>query len=176
MNEIAWYRDRAGLGALIALMLVAAGCASSSSDTSVTPTTHSATTSESGLYAVDIGTGETSLFLESPDGAVEFALSPETNRIAFEAEDRNGHPQIFVISADGTGLQQLTHEPVAARGSSTWPGSVASSLVDPGDRASARSTILFVPLGARPGGQGSPVEPILRLDGMQGNSHTTRDR
>ncbi len=69
----------------------------------------------SGLYAVDIGTGDATLFLKTPEGGTEFALAPEADRIAFEAEDGDGHPQIFVINADGTDLHQLTHEPLAAR-------------------------------------------------------------
>ena len=53
-------------------------------------------------------------FLDAPEGATGFAVAPEGERIAFQADDEAGHPQIFVMSADGTDRRQVSHEPLAA--------------------------------------------------------------
>lgn len=63
-----------------------------------------------GVYAVDIDTGVPTLLFESPEGATEYSVAPGGDLVAFQAEDGDGNPQIFVMNADGTGLHQLTHE------------------------------------------------------------------
>ena len=50
------------------------------------------------------------------------AWSPDGRRIAFESERDGGVPHIFVMNADGSGVEQLTHEPQAP-----WAGQAAWS-------------------------------------------------
>ena len=50
------------------------------------------------------------------------AWSPDGRRIAFVSERDGGQPHIFVMNADGSGLEQLTYEPLAP-----WAGSPAWS-------------------------------------------------
>ena len=65
------------------------------------------------LYGVNIESGDLTPFVRLPEGASDFALSSDANRIAFVL-DIDGYPQIFVMNADGSGPVQLTHEPLAA--------------------------------------------------------------
>ena len=88
-------------------------------DTDTTPAgtpTASASTgvfSTVGTYAVDVDTGEPTLLFESPEGVTEYSFAPGGDLVAFQADDGDGSPQIFVMNADGTGLYQLTHEQAA---------------------------------------------------------------
>lgn len=120
MNMMASARNRRAIGTLMALMLGAVACSSSSSTSSATPAASPVATSEGGLYSVDIETGQTTLFLGPPEGGSEFAFAPDADLIAFVAEDGDGHPQIFVMNADGTDLHQLTHEAIAGVSSPAW--------------------------------------------------------
>lgn len=111
--------NRATVCALTALMFGAVACSPSSSTSSAAPTTLSPSRSESGLYAVDIGTGDATLFLGPLEGGpvfalTEFALASDADLVAFGAEDANGDPQISVINADGTDLHRLTHGQAAS--------------------------------------------------------------
>jgi Tol biopolymer transport system component len=114
--------NRTTLSVLVAFALAAVACSSSSSTSQATVTTPSPSNAESGLYAVDISTGEMSLFLEPlEEGPVfattELVLSPDTSLIAFEDTEADRH-QISVMNADGTELHQLTHE--GAAGTPAW--------------------------------------------------------
>jgi Tol biopolymer transport system component len=111
---------RTALGVLIAFTVAAVACSSSNSSSAQGPTittTPSVGPSESGLYALDVATGESVLFLAPPEGLVsslvEFVLSPDGTQLAFEDADADDRSQIFVMNADGTDLHQLTHEPIA---------------------------------------------------------------
>jgi Tol biopolymer transport system component len=61
-------------------------------------------------YAVDIDTGESTLLFDSPEGVSEYSVGPGGDLVAFQKDDGDGNPQIFVMNADGTGQHQLTHE------------------------------------------------------------------
>lgn len=89
----------------VAAGLLSASCGTGGPDrASDTPVTSPSTP---GLYAVDIDTGDSTLFLEPAEGGTEFAIAPETDLIAFEAEDDDGRSQIFVMNTDGTDPRQL---------------------------------------------------------------------
>lgn len=112
-------RRPAAASLLLAVTLMAGACGGATQeapDTSTTaansPTSSSSTgvSSTLGLYAVDIDTGEATLFLESEEVAFNnVTVAPDGDRVAFAAEDTNGRSQIFVINADGTHRRQLTH-------------------------------------------------------------------
>lgn len=116
-------RQRWWLVLAVAAGLFSASCSTDGSDqASDTPAPDAANGPTSvtpslapGLYGLDIETGDSTLFLELPEGGTEFAIAPEAELIAFEAEDGEARSQIFVMSTDGTDRRQLTLEPLDAR-------------------------------------------------------------
>ncbi len=77
------------------------------------------------------------------------AWSPDGRRIAFQSERDGGVPHIFVMNADGSGLEQLTQEPQAP-----WAGSPAwspdgSSIACVSDQGTDSWGIYVVELGSR---------------------------
>lgn len=118
-------RRPAAASLLLAFALMAGACGGATQEASdattgndgsttpaVTPTAPSSAGdfSSHGLYAVDIDTGEPTLFLESEEVSFKnVTIAPDGDRVAFAAEDGDGRSQIFVINADGTDRRQLTH-------------------------------------------------------------------
>ena len=86
-----------------------------------------------GLYTVNIRTGEASRLPEafrSIEGAGDYEVSPDGSMILFENSGRTtpsnkpadlGHHQLYVANVDGTGLRQLTDDPVGASQGSWSP-------------------------------------------------------
>jgi Tol biopolymer transport system component len=64
-------------------------------------------------YLLDLNTGEPTPLPEGIRGK-EYAASPDGSRLAFTAPGDNGEGQIFVGNLDGTGIEQVTHDPGAA--------------------------------------------------------------
>ena len=62
-----------------------------------------------GIYAVDLTNGEDIFIRRVPASPAD--ASPDGSRIAF-GRDAGGSSQIFVAAADGTQVQQVTHDPV----------------------------------------------------------------
>ncbi len=115
------FGDRAVVGMVMVFVVGAMSCSSDTPSSSATlPTTTSASpsTSEPGLYAVDVDAGDATMVLALPEGATEFAVNPAAD-IAYQANDEEGRPQIFVIKAGQTSPNQLTQEKLAAR-SPAW--------------------------------------------------------
>jgi Tol biopolymer transport system component len=112
--------NRTALSVLVAFAMGAVACSSSGPPSAATPsTTASAAPSvEPGLYSVALDAGTPTMVLALPDGATEFALNSATD-IAYQANDEDGHPQVFVIKAGATSAEQITHEELAAQ-SPTW--------------------------------------------------------
>lgn len=85
--------------------------------------------------------------------ALDYAFSPDGMQVAFSAQTRSYHAELFVMNADGSGLRQLTHD-----------GGYASSPAwspDGNTIAYARSTVQFNPtdlyvIGAG-GGASTPI-------------------
>jgi len=73
-------------------------------------------------YLLDLNSGEMTPLPESiagnlPDprgSANEYAASPDGSRLAYTDRGDNGGRQIFVANLDGTGIEQVTHDPGAA--------------------------------------------------------------
>ncbi|MBN1656901.1 MAG: PD40 domain-containing protein [Anaerolineae bacterium] len=62
------------------------------------------------IYLVDVVTGQERLLVpDSTAGNIDPAWSPDGARIAF-VSNQSGSPEIWVINADGSGLQQLTSD------------------------------------------------------------------
>jgi tRNA A-37 threonylcarbamoyl transferase component Bud32 len=72
----------------------------------------------SGLYIMDVLTGEFRHFAAAGEDAGDPAWSPDGRRIAFQSR-RDGNLEIYVINLDGTGLRRLTDHP-AADGRPAW--------------------------------------------------------
>jgi Tol biopolymer transport system component len=64
-----------------------------------------------GMYTVDLTTGEDAFIRGVPASPAD--ASPDGSMIAF-GRDAGGSSQIFVASADGTQVRQVTHDPVEA--------------------------------------------------------------
>ncbi len=70
-------------------------------------------------YLLDLDTGETTPLPESiagnrpdPRGSWNgYAASPDGSRLAYTDLGHNGEGQIFVANLDGTGIEQVTHDP-----------------------------------------------------------------
>jgi Tol biopolymer transport system component len=70
-------------------------------------------------YLLDLSTGEMTPLPEgiagtAGAGASEYAASPDGSRLAYTDRGDNGGRQIFVANLDGTGIEQVTHDPGAA--------------------------------------------------------------
>ncbi|HUP20634.1 MAG TPA: hypothetical protein VM778_11870, partial [Gemmatimonadota bacterium] len=76
-------------------------------------------------YLIDLSTGETTplprAILRShrtgrthfpPPG--QYAASPDGSRLAYRGKGEDGSLQIFIAGIDGTGVRQVTHDPVGA--------------------------------------------------------------
>jgi Tol biopolymer transport system component len=50
-------------------------------------------------------------------GSGRLAVSPDRSSLAFVGQGGDGTPQIFIAGLDGTGVRQVTHDPIGA----TWP-------------------------------------------------------
>lgn len=69
-------------------------------------------------YVIDLSTGvRTPLPRAITQSAAElgqYAASPDGSRLAYVGDDDDGTPQIFVARSDGSGIRQVTHDPVRA--------------------------------------------------------------
>ena len=87
------------------------------------------------LYFFSNRTGNNQIWVMGPDGSHQRQLtfgsdgdaltpqeSPDGTKLAFASSQGGlGHPEIFIMNSDGTGLKQLTQTPVAPQGQSyTW--------------------------------------------------------
>ncbi len=67
------------------------------------------------IHLIDVETGrERPLLTDGSTGHIDPVWSPDGSQIAF-ASMRSGHSEIWVVNADGTNLQQLTHHGQFAR-------------------------------------------------------------
>lgn len=67
------------------------------------------------IHLIDVATGEERpLLTDGSTGHIDPTWSPDGSQIAF-ASMRSGHSEIWVVNADGTNLQQLTHHGQFAR-------------------------------------------------------------
>ncbi|MGZ8631899.1 MAG: hypothetical protein ACXWZF_13190 [Actinomycetota bacterium] len=62
--------------------------------------------------------GSPTMVLALPNGATEFAVN-SAGDIAYQANDEDGYPQVFVVEAGATSAEQITHEELGAQ-SPTW--------------------------------------------------------
>jgi Tol biopolymer transport system component len=62
---------------------------------------------------VDTSTGEHSAFDALPSGAWLYDFTRDRSRVAF-VQEASGRNQVWIINMDGTGLRQLTHDPLEA--------------------------------------------------------------
>jgi Tol biopolymer transport system component len=74
-------------------------------------------------YVIDLNTGEMtplpgaiieSLGERGPRADGRYAASPDGSTLAYAAPAADGRSQIFVANLDGSGIRQVTHDPVAA--------------------------------------------------------------
>ena len=76
------------------------------------------------------------------------AWSPDGQRIAFERSGTAGGPQIFVMNADGSGVERLTHEPQASWGlAPAWSPDGASIACACGQAATGDGIFIMDPAG-----------------------------
>jgi hypothetical protein len=72
-------------------------------------------------YVLDLDTGAMTPLPESilgaDEGATQYAASPDGSTLAYVGPGEDGTNQIFVADLDGSGLRQVTHDPVGA----AWP-------------------------------------------------------
>ena len=96
-------------------------------------------------YLLDLDTGQRSPLPETlgPTHKVgSYAISPDGSRLAYTRPGKNGTSQIFVANLDGTGVRQITHDPVGASEPSWSPD--GSSLVFVGSGQGPDTIALFV--------------------------------
>ncbi len=67
------------------------------------------------LWVADLSAGTTLQLTNQLDQANEWSWSPDSGQIGF-VSTTGGHPDVYVIHTDGTGLTDLTHDPSAAYG------------------------------------------------------------
>ena len=69
-------------------------------------------------YVFDLNTGVKtplpSAIIRSAAKLGQYAASPDGSLLAYVGDDNDGTPQIFVARVDGSGIRQLTHDPVRA--------------------------------------------------------------
>ena len=119
-------RRRLGAASLVlAFALIAAACddaprvasdattaTTGATDTESDGTTGATDTESDGesrtLSVVDVGSGERTAFT-APIGASLFDFTPDGSMVTFTDSDESGNAQVFVMDADGSNQQQLTH-------------------------------------------------------------------
>jgi Tol biopolymer transport system component len=80
-------------------------------------------------FFLDLRTGEaTPLAAELADG-FQFAASRDRTMLAFVRADDKGSPQIFIARIDGSGVRQLTHEPIGALSPAWSPDGTSIAFV-----------------------------------------------
>ena len=69
-------------------------------------------------YVIDLNTGVRTLLPRAIIGSAaklgQYAVSPDGSQLAYVGDDNDGTPQIFVAGIDGSGIRQVTHDPVRA--------------------------------------------------------------
>jgi Tol biopolymer transport system component len=93
-------------------------------------------------YLMDVDTGEMTTLPdailgtsggrrgEQPDG--RYAASPDGSTLAFTGLGVEGSPQIFIGNIDGTGVRQVTHDPVSATSPAWSPDGSTIAYVESG--------------------------------------------
>ena len=108
-------------------------------------------------YVVDLNSGEMTPLSEAiirslgetAEGAQaesQYAASPDGSQLAYVATGQEGSSQIFIVGIDGTGIRQLTHDPVGADSPAWSPDGTMIAYVG-GRRSDVRDLIpgdLFV--------------------------------
>jgi hypothetical protein len=69
-------------------------------------------------YVIDLNSGVMAplpkAIIRSAAKVGQYAASPDRSRLAYVGDDDDGTPQIFVAGIDGSGIRQVTHDPVRA--------------------------------------------------------------
>lgn len=74
-----------------------------------------------------LGTAERALTRAS-SAVLKYALSPDHSLLAYTCRDASGLPHLFLVSADGTGVQQLTNGRAYADGNPFWAPTDSGSV------------------------------------------------
>jgi Tol biopolymer transport system component len=65
-------------------------------------------------FFLDLRTGEQTLLAENLANGFHFAASRDGTRLAYVQADEEEPPQIFIAGIDGSGVSQMTHDPIGA--------------------------------------------------------------
>ena len=106
----------AAIGIAAAVFVVRLAGEEDRSHPAVQPAPPPAVAAEEVDHLLDLDTGTLTPLPENIDGR-QYAASPDGSRLAYVAPGEDGISQIFVADLDGSGVRQVTYDPVGA----DWP-------------------------------------------------------
>jgi Tol biopolymer transport system component len=130
----------AAIGVAAAVFVVRLAGEEDRSQPAVQPTPPPAVVAEEVDHLLDLDTGTLTPLPENIDGR-QYAASPDGSRLAYVAPGEDGISQIFVADLDGSGVRQVTYDPVGA----DWPAwSPDGTMIAYGGSGSGDLVHLFV--------------------------------
>ena len=94
----------------------------------------------SGVFAVDLGTGESTRVIDAPSSPV--AVSPDGSQIAYGTEE-SGTPQIYVANADGSLAERVTNDRGGAEQADWSPDGTRLTYVGSAQNGSGRGVYVL---------------------------------
>lgn len=115
-------------------------------------------------YVIDLTTRDMTPLPETVTGLVasgdfnRFAVSHDGSSLAFVGEGEDGTPQIFIAGIDGTGVRQVTHDPIQATSPAWSPDGTRIAYEGYGSRGDVN--VFVLDLATREAKQITPEKPM----------------